>query len=114
MPQLTVSPTILTMRLALRPLSRPFPLRAAPLARGIKIRSQDPKDKPIDSPGGEATTAPFKNGSAGSGPKANDGQYSASTIANEEGDYTNQERATPDVNKEAREADEAALKKEKK
>ncbi len=101
------------MRAALRLLARPLARPAQPaLARGIKNRPQDPKDKPVDSPGGEATTTPFENGSAGSGPKANDGQYSSSTIANEEGDYAAQRNKTPDVNKEARDADEAALKKE--
>ncbi|BEI79723.1 hypothetical protein CcaverHIS002_0102520 [Cutaneotrichosporon cavernicola] len=86
-------------------LIRPVPT----LTRGIKIRSKGPVDK-VDSP-----PLPFASDKAVP-PKADKdlGAYSSSTIANEQGDYVNHLKDAPDVNKEAREADAAALKKEKK
>ncbi|BEJ10792.1 hypothetical protein CspHIS471_0102140 [Cutaneotrichosporon sp. HIS471] len=91
-------------------ISRPIRLvRPVPaLTRGIKIR-KGPEDK-VDSP-----PLPFATDKAVP-PKADKdlGGYSSSTIANEQGDYVNHLKDAPDVNKEAREADAAALKKEKK
>lgn len=102
------------LRPALRPTLASRSLSTTPaLSFKKKSADTDPADKPVVAPDGQKFNADaFDMANKKQGPKgANDGDFTASMISEEEGGYANQ-REVPDVNAEAQKEIQDELKKE--
>ncbi|GMK59603.1 hypothetical protein CspeluHIS016_0802090 [Cutaneotrichosporon spelunceum] len=90
----------------MRLITRPARLVQPALTRGFKLKPKDKVDNPPLPMARDEAAPPEQN--------MNFGRNSAASLANAQGTFVNHLKDVPDVNKQAQEADEAAVKKEEK